>query len=52
MSPRLRDSMFASLPGQNWPELPLTDTCVAPVMRVSRLSLLLMASVCAAFIRT
>lgn len=41
MSPRLRNSLSASLPGQNRSELPLTDTFVASVMRVSRLSLLL-----------
>lgn len=51
MSPRLLDSLSASLPEQNGPELPLTDTFVASVMRVARLSLLLMASVCLVFIR-
>lgn len=52
MSPRLRDSLSASLPEQNGPELPLTDTFVASVMRVPRPSLLLMASVRLVCVRT
>lgn len=51
MSPRLRNSLSASLPGQNRSELPLTDTFVASVMRFSSLAAV-MASVCVVFIRT